>query len=159
VSDTRRVQRKRWKIKWLDDMRSSGNAMSLSARVPQCPFRADLGTELRPYPPRQSGYEKGSQALPQTRHIGVTEVPENARNGLEIEETNFALRGSIWVDTRGTTLERKDEKPRKKYRERAVQMLRLAKQAHTEAARSSYINLAASWGALARRGDHNPQKS
>jgi hypothetical protein len=74
-------------------------------------------------------------------------------------ETNSALRGSIWVEMSGPTLERKDEKPRKKYRERAAQMLRLAKQAHTEAARSSYVNLAASWGALARRGDHNPQKS
>jgi hypothetical protein len=38
-------------------------------------------------------------------------------------------------------------------------MLRLAKRAHTEAARSSYLNLAASWGALARQADHNPQKS
>lgn len=59
----------------------------------------------------------------------------------------------------GTTLERKDEKPRKKYRERAAQMLRLAKQAHTEAARSSYFTLAASWDALARQVEHYPQKS
>jgi hypothetical protein len=57
------------------------------------------------------------------------------------------------------TVERKDEKPRRKYRERAAQMLKLAKQAHTEAARLSYLNLAASWSALARQGDHNPQKS
>jgi hypothetical protein len=57
------------------------------------------------------------------------------------------------------TVERKDEKPRKKYRERAAQMLRLAKEAHSEAARSSYLNLAASWEALARQGSHNPQKS
>jgi len=63
------------------------------------------------------------------------------------------------VDTSGTTLARKDEKPRRKYRERAAQMLRLARQAHTEAARSTYINLAASWDALARQGNHNPQKS
>ena len=56
-------------------------------------------------------------------------------------------------------MERKDEKPRKKYRERAAQMLRLAKEAHSEAARSSYLNLAASWEALARQGNHNPQKS
>jgi hypothetical protein len=57
------------------------------------------------------------------------------------------------------TLERKDEKPRRKYRERAVQMLRLAKRAHTEAARLSYLSLAASWRALARRADQDPQKS
>jgi hypothetical protein len=38
-------------------------------------------------------------------------------------------------------------------------MLRLAKRAHTEAARLSYLSLAASWGALARRADQNPQKS
>jgi hypothetical protein len=63
------------------------------------------------------------------------------------------------VDTSETTLERKDEKPRRKYRERAVQMLRLAKQAHTEAARSSYLILAASWDALARQAEHRPQKS
>jgi hypothetical protein len=103
-------------------------------------------------------YEKGSQAVPQARHTLVTEALESAQNDLETQETNPALRGSIWVEMSGTTLERKDEKPRKKYRERAAQMLRLAKQAHTEAARSAYVNLAASWRALARQGDHNPQK-
>ena len=65
----------------------------------------------------------------------------------------------IWAKSSEKTVERKDEKPRKKYRERAAQMLKLAKQAHSEAARSTYINLAASWDALARGGNHNPQKS
>ena len=64
----------------------------------------------------------------------------------------------IWAKASEKTVERKDEKPRKKYRERAAQMLKLAKQAHSEAARSTYINLAASWDALARQGNHNPQK-
>lgn len=49
------------------------------------------------------------------------------------------------------TLERKDEKPRRKYLERAAQMLKLAREAQTEDARSSYLNLAASWDALARQ--------
>jgi hypothetical protein len=102
------------------------------------------------------GTEKLEWFLPQGRHRGVTETPERAQNGLE---TNLALRGSIGVDASGTTLERKDEKPRRKYRERAAQMLRLAKAAHTEAARSSYLNLAASWEALARQREHTPQKS
>ena len=35
-------------------------------------------------------------------------------------------------------------------------MLKLAKAAHTEAARASYLNLAASWDALAKQGNHNP---
>jgi hypothetical protein len=52
-------------------------------------------------------------------------------------------------------MERKDEKPRRKYLERAAQMLKLAKEAQSEDARSSYLNLAASWDALARQGDHN----
>jgi len=50
-------------------------------------------------------------------------------------------------------LERKEEKTRKKYLERAAQMLKLAKEARTEDARSSYLNLAASWDALARQGN------
>jgi hypothetical protein len=29
------------------------------------------------------GYEKGSQAVPQTRHTRVTEVPESAQNDLD----------------------------------------------------------------------------
>ena len=56
-------------------------------------------------------------------------------------------------------MERKDEKPRKKYLERAAHMLKLAKEAHSEDARSSYLNLAASWDALARRGNDNQQKN
>jgi hypothetical protein len=54
-------------------------------------------------------------------------------------------------------VERKDEKPRKKYLDRAAQMLKLAKEARSEDARSSYLNLAASWGALARQGGNNSQ--
>ena len=52
-------------------------------------------------------------------------------------------------------MERQDEKPRKKYLQRAAQMLKLAKEAQDEGARASYLNLAASWDALARQGDHN----
>ena len=52
-------------------------------------------------------------------------------------------------------MERKDEKPRKKYLQRAAQMLKLAKEAQDEGARASYLNLAASWDALARQSDHN----
>jgi hypothetical protein len=54
-------------------------------------------------------------------------------------------------------LERRDEKPRKKYLDRAAQMLKLAKEARSEDARSSYLNLAASWDALARQGGNNSQ--
>ena len=50
-------------------------------------------------------------------------------------------------------MERKDEKSRKKYLDRAAQMLKLAKEARSEDARSSYLNLAASWDALARQGN------
>jgi hypothetical protein len=50
-------------------------------------------------------------------------------------------------------VEHKDERPRKKYRQRAAEMLKLAKEAHTEETRSSYLNLAASWDALAKQGD------
>jgi hypothetical protein len=56
-------------------------------------------------------------------------------------------------------LDRKDEKPRKKYLERAAQMLKLAKEARTEDARSSYLNLAASWDALARQSSNNSRKN
>lgn len=53
----------------------------------------------------------------------------------------------------GTIVETKDEKkPRKKYRERAVEMLTLAKKARSEDARASYLHLAASWDALANGG-------
>lgn len=55
----------------------------------------------------------------------------------------------VWV------VERKDEKkqsPWKKYRERAAEMLKLAKEARSEDARASYIHLAASWDALANGG-------
>lgn len=52
-------------------------------------------------------------------------------------------------------MERQDEKPRRKYLERAAQMLKLAREAHTEDARSSYLNLAASWDALARQGNNS----
>ena len=54
-------------------------------------------------------------------------------------------------------MERKDEKPRKKYLERAAQMLKLAREARSEDARSSYLNLAASWDALARQGGDTSQ--
>ena len=55
-------------------------------------------------------------------------------------------------------MERKDEKPRKKYLDRAAEMLRLAKEAQSEGARSSYLNLAASWDALARQGSDKSHK-
>jgi len=54
-------------------------------------------------------------------------------------------------------VERRTEKPRNKYLERAAQMLKLAREAHSEDARSSYLNLAASWDALARQGEHERQ--
>lgn len=47
---------------------------------------------------------------------------------------------------------------RAKYLERAAQMLKLAKEARTEDARASYLNLAASWDALAHQGEKNPQR-
>lgn len=53
----------------------------------------------------------------------------------------------------GSIVERKDEKKtRKKYRERAAEMLKLAKEARTEDARASYLHLAASWDVLANGG-------
>jgi len=55
-------------------------------------------------------------------------------------------------------VEPKDEKPRRKYLERAAQMLKLAREAQSEDTRSSYLNLAASWDALARQGGNNSQK-
>lgn len=69
------------------------------------------------------------------------------------------LRGLIGVAASETSLDRKDEKPRRKYLERAAQMLKLAKEAHTEDARSSYLNLAASWDALARQSANNSRKN
>lgn len=48
-----------------------------------------------------------------------------------------------------------DPKLRKRYRERAVEMLKLARKAHTDDARSAYINLAASWDALDKQGGHS----
>jgi hypothetical protein len=54
-------------------------------------------------------------------------------------------------------VESKDEKrPRRSYRQRAVEMLKLAKEARSSDAKSSYLHLAASWDALARQGGGNP---
>ena len=56
-------------------------------------------------------------------------------------------------------MERKDEKkatPWRKYRERAAEMLKLAKEASSEDVRASYLHLAASWDALAS-GGHGQQ--
>lgn len=77
-----------------------------------------------------------------------------ARKPPEALETKAHLRGLQTMERSEITPVQSEPKVRKKYRKRALEMLTLARNARTEEIRSAYLNLAASWDALAKQGGH-----
>jgi hypothetical protein len=75
-----------------------------------------------------------------------------ARKPKESRETNRPLRSLLGMEKVGIIGGQNEPKQRKKYQERAVEMLKLAKKARTADTRSTYLNLAASWDTLAKQG-------